>query len=109
ASRRSLTSGVMPGWRLRRPVPRRGRARRGKPATRSNAGPIRRSWSDFGWTGTGSCWRSAASRGNHAETRTIVSIIQQFQARHNLADTVVVADAGRLSMTDLTALDEGRA
>lgn len=44
--------------------------------------------------------------GNHAETRTIVPIIKQFQARHNLADMVVVADAGMLSTTNLTALDE---
>ncbi|MFC7376892.1 IS1634 family transposase [Brachybacterium sp. GCM10030268] len=44
--------------------------------------------------------------GNHAETRTIVPIIKQFQDRHNLADMVVVADAGMLSTANLTALDE---
>jgi len=44
--------------------------------------------------------------GNKAETTTIVPIIKQFQARHNLADMVVVADAGMLSTTNLTALDE---
>ena len=44
--------------------------------------------------------------GNYAETRTIVPILKQFQARHNLADMVVVADAGMLSTTNLTALDE---
>lgn len=44
--------------------------------------------------------------GNHAETRTIVPIIKQFQARHGLADMVVVADAGMLSTANLTALDE---
>ena len=44
--------------------------------------------------------------GNHAETRTIVPIIKQFQTRHNLADMVVVADAGMLSTANLTALDE---
>lgn len=44
--------------------------------------------------------------GNHAETRTIVPIIKQFQARHNLADMVVVADAGMLPTANLTALDE---
>ena len=44
--------------------------------------------------------------GNHAETRTIVPIIKQFQARHGLADMVVVADAGMLSTTNLTALDD---
>jgi hypothetical protein len=35
--------------------------------------------------------------GNKAETATIVPIIKQFQARHGLADMVVVADAGMLS------------
>jgi hypothetical protein len=44
--------------------------------------------------------------GNHAETRTIVPIVKQFQARHGLADMVVVADAGMLSTANLTALDE---
>ena len=44
--------------------------------------------------------------GNHAETRTIVSIVKQFQQRHGLADMVVVADAGMLSTANLTALDE---
>ncbi|MBP2409908.1 IS1634 family transposase [Brachybacterium fresconis] len=44
--------------------------------------------------------------GNKAETLTIVPIIKQFQARHNLADMVVVADAGMLSMANLNALAE---
>ncbi|WP_369801539.1 IS1634 family transposase [Brachybacterium sp. UMB0905] len=44
--------------------------------------------------------------GNHAETRTILPIIRQFQARHGIADMVVVADAGMLSAANLTALDE---
>lgn len=44
--------------------------------------------------------------GNKAETKTIVPIIQQFQARHGLADMVVVADAGMLSTANLTALNE---
>ena len=44
--------------------------------------------------------------GNHAETRTIVPIVKQFQQRHGLADMVVVADAGMLSTTNLKALDE---
>ena len=50
--------------------------------------------------------RILSFEGNHAETRTIVPIIKQFQARHNLAAMVVVADAGMLSTTNLTALDE---
>ncbi|QYF89894.1 IS1634 family transposase [Arthrobacter sp. PAMC25284] len=44
--------------------------------------------------------------GNKAETATIVPIIKQFQARHNLADMVVVADAGMLSSSNLRELDE---
>nr|WP_259559727.1 IS1634 family transposase [Brachybacterium sillae] len=44
--------------------------------------------------------------GNHAETRTIVPIIRQFQARNDLADMVVVADAGMLSAANLRELDE---
>lgn len=44
--------------------------------------------------------------GNRAETTTIVPIIKQFEARHGLADMVVVADAGMLSASNLAALDE---
>lgn len=44
--------------------------------------------------------------GNHAETRTIVPMIKQFQERHGLADIVVVADAGMLWMENLNAIDE---
>lgn len=44
--------------------------------------------------------------GNKAETATIIPIIRQFQARHGLADLVVVADAGMLSASNLHALDE---
>ena len=44
--------------------------------------------------------------GNKAETATIVPIVKQFQARHNLADMVVVADAGMLSASNLRELDE---
>ena len=55
---------------------------------------------------TGSPWRSAASKGNKAETHTIVPIIKQFQDRHDMADMVVVADAGMLSAANLTDLDE---
>ncbi len=44
--------------------------------------------------------------GNKAETATIVPIIKAFQARHGLADMVVVADAGMLSATNLRDLDE---
>ena len=44
--------------------------------------------------------------GNRAESLTIVPIVKQFQARHGLADMVVVADAGMLSATNLRDLDE---
>jgi len=43
--------------------------------------------------------------GNKAETVTILPIVQQFQARHQLADVVIVADAGMLSATNLKELD----
>jgi hypothetical protein len=46
--------------------------------------------------------------GNTAETSTIVPIIKQFQARHNLADMVVVADAGMLSAANLRELDDAQ-
>lgn len=42
--------------------------------------------------------------GNKAETKTILPIIEQFKARHNLKDITVVADAAMLSQANLTAL-----
>ena len=47
--------------------------------------------------------------GNKAETTTIIPIVKAFQARHNLTDMVVVADAGMLSATNLKELRRGRA
>ncbi len=46
--------------------------------------------------------------GNTAETTTLVPIITAFADRHDLTDTpmVVAADAGMLSASNLTALDE---
>jgi hypothetical protein len=44
--------------------------------------------------------------GNKAETATIVPIVTQFQTRHDLADMVIVADAGMLSASNLRELDE---
>ena len=44
--------------------------------------------------------------GNKAETATIVPIVKAFQARHGIADMVVVADAGMLSASNLRELDE---
>jgi Transposase DDE domain len=46
--------------------------------------------------------------GSKAETTTIVPIIKAFQTRHNLADLVVVADAGMLSAANLHELDTAR-
>jgi hypothetical protein len=43
--------------------------------------------------------------GNKAETATIIPIIEQFAARHGVADMVVVADAGMLSASNLAELD----
>lgn len=43
--------------------------------------------------------------GNTAETTTIVPIVKAFQARHALADLVVVADAGMLSAANLRDVD----
>jgi hypothetical protein len=44
--------------------------------------------------------------GNKAETATIIPVVKAFQDRHNLADMVVVADAGMLSASNLAALDK---
>ena len=46
--------------------------------------------------------------GNKAETATIIPVVKAFQARHQLADMVVVADAGMLSATNLRELDQAR-
>jgi hypothetical protein len=46
--------------------------------------------------------------GNKAETATIIPVVKAFQARHQLADMVVVADAGMLSATNLRELDEAQ-
>jgi len=45
-------------------------------------------------------------QGNKAETQTIVPIVKQFQDRHNIADMVIVADAGMLSASNLRELHE---
>src|SRR5699024_12797322 len=46
--------------------------------------------------------------GDKAETLTLMPMIEQFTERHNLADFVVVADAGMLSQNNLKALDEAQ-
>ena len=44
--------------------------------------------------------------GNKAETTTIIPVVQAFQERHDITDIVVVADAGMLSASNLTALED---
>ncbi len=48
----------------------------------------------------------ACFEGNKAETQTIIPVLEAFQERHDVADLVVVADAGMLSASNLTAIDE---
>nr|WP_253219742.1 transposase [Actinomyces naeslundii] len=47
------------------------------------------------------CWE-----GNKAETTTIIPIVEAFQAAHGIEDLIIVADAGMLSASNLSALDE---
>jgi transposase len=44
--------------------------------------------------------------GNRAEKLTLLTIVGAFKQRHQLADMVVVADAGMLSAANLSALDQ---
>lgn len=44
--------------------------------------------------------------GNTAETKTLIPVITAFQQRHDIADMVVVADAGMLSAANLNALED---
>lgn len=44
--------------------------------------------------------------GNKAETKTILPVIQDFQAQHGLKKVTVVADAGMLSASNLAALTQ---
>ena len=48
----------------------------------------------------------ACFEGSKAETLTILPVVKAFQDRHNIADMVVVADAGMLSDKNLTAIHE---
>src|SRR5690625_124816 len=43
--------------------------------------------------------------GNTAETHTILPVLKAFQTRHQIADMVVVADAGMLSDVNLSDID----
>jgi len=44
--------------------------------------------------------------GSKAETKTLLPVIKAFQTRHQVADLVVVADAGMLSAANLNALED---
>ena len=44
--------------------------------------------------------------GNKAETKTLIPVVMAFQQRHQIADMVVVADAGMLSAANLNALED---
>jgi transposase len=44
--------------------------------------------------------------GNKAETTTLIPVLTTFQARHQISDMVVVADAGMLSAGNLNALED---
>ena len=44
--------------------------------------------------------------GNKAEAKTLIPVITAFQQRHQVADMVVVADAGMLSAANLNALED---
>ena len=48
----------------------------------------------------------ACFEGNKAETHTIIPVVKAFQERHQVADMVVVADAGMLSTANLEAINE---
>ncbi len=42
--------------------------------------------------------------GNKAETKTLLPVIEAFQAQHKLSNVTIVADAAMLSATNLEAL-----
>ncbi len=44
--------------------------------------------------------------GNKAETKTLIPVLRQFQAAHDVKELVVVADAGMLSAANLLALQD---
>lgn len=50
----------------------------------------------------------ACFEGSKAETLTILPVVQAFQERHQVADMVVVADAGMLSAKNLQDIDEAQ-
>jgi hypothetical protein len=46
--------------------------------------------------------------GNKAETKTLIPVLTVFRDRHEVADIIVVADAGMLSAANLLALEDAR-
>jgi hypothetical protein len=48
----------------------------------------------------------ACFEGNKAEKLTLLTVVDAFRARHGIENMVVVADAGMLSASNLTKLDE---
>lgn len=44
--------------------------------------------------------------GNHAETKTLIPMVNAFKDRHAIDDLIIVADAGMLSAGNLLALEE---
>lgn len=46
--------------------------------------------------------------GDKAETSTIIPIVKAFQERHQVADMVIVADAGMLSAANLKAINDAQ-
>ena len=59
-------------------------------------------------TGTGFTLEVHLFKGNQAETKTLIPVLTAFRDRHQIADVVVVADAGMLSAANLVALEDAR-
>jgi hypothetical protein len=57
-------------------------------------------------TGSGFPLEVHLFEGNKGETKTLIPVLTAFRDRHQIADVVVVADAGMLSAANLLALEE---
>jgi hypothetical protein len=57
-------------------------------------------------TSTGFPLEIHAFEGNTAETLTLIPVLESFRKRHELAEVVVVADAGMLSASNLNRLED---
>ncbi|HEY5786717.1 MAG TPA: transposase [Microlunatus sp.] len=58
------------------------------------------------FTASGFPLEVAIFKGNKAETKTLIPVIEKFQDRHQITDLVVVADAGMLSAANLNAVED---